>query len=263
MAKILVRKRVAKASAENTSARSSIILMIVVIVIAGYCVAFGLQTLVWFEARHWAGANPWIKDVPQALNAPPIQQGSTELKAFDYEFKVPWTGKSTAVSEPGKIDFHFDSGPVIVFHDPAAQADMAQQLSSENPAQYQRMQNALGQSFGTNYEIYSAVYDASPASISPFSSLRDAIRVNQLLLWKLAFGDDARPGIHSIQFGSNRGFEFGDPSTGQPVALRIFDGRDKQFRIIFLNAAGAATKFTQADIDAVVQSLQPIPITER
>jgi hypothetical protein len=263
MPKSLVRKRVRKPSSGDTSARSTIILMIVVIVIAAYCVAFGLQTLVWFEARHWASANPWIKDAPQALNSPPVAPGTTELKAFDYEFKVPWTGKSKVQTEPSKMEFHFDAGPVIIFYDPAAQADMAQQLGSENPTQYQRVENALGQSFDTNYAIYSAVYGASPSGVSPFSSLSDAIRVNQLLLWKLAFGDDASPGIHSIQFGSNRGFEFGDPSTGQPVALRIFDGRDKQFRIVFLNAAGATTKFTQADIDSVVQSLQPVPFTER
>ena len=253
-----------KPQSENNSARNTIVLTVAVIVVAAYCVAFGLQTLVWFEARHWAGANPWIKDVPQALNSPAVQQGSTQLKAFNYEFKVPWDAKQKIVTDQARMEFHFDSGQVIIFYDPEAQADVLRALTSENTAEYQQFQNAfVGQSFDSNYAIYQAVYDASPASVSPVSSLRDAIRVNQLLLWKIAFGADAMPGLHSIQSGSNRGFEFGDPSTGQPVALRLFDGRDKQYRIVFANAAGASTKFTQADIDSAVQSLQPIPIMER
>jgi hypothetical protein len=253
-----------KVRSESNSARNTIILMVVAIVVAAYCVAFGLQTLVWFEARHWAGANPWIKEVPQPLNSPPVQQGSTKLKAFNYQFDVPWDAKQKIVSDLGRMEFHFDSGPVIIFYDPESQADMLRALTSENTAEYQQFQNAfVGQSFDSNYAIYQTVYSASPAAVSPVSSLRDAIRVNQLLLWKIAFGADAMPGLQSIQFGNNRGFEFGDPSTGQPVALRIFDGRDKQFRIVFVNAAGATTKFAQADIDSAVQSLEPVPITER
>ena len=93
--------------------------------------------------------------------------------------------------------------------------------------------------------------------------MRDAIRENQLLLWKMSFGLDAPPPLHSIEFGSNRGFQFGDPSSGRPVALRIFDGRDVQFRFIFLAAAGSSTQIAQGDVDSAVQSLQPVPIVER
>jgi hypothetical protein len=249
---------------ENSSARDTIILTIVVIAVAAYCVAFGLQTLVWFEVRHWAGANPWIKDVPAALASPAVADGGTQLRAFAYEFKVPWDGKPKTTEALGQTEFHFDSGPTVLFYDPEGQADMAKSLGSENPTQYQRFENAVGgQALDTNYAIYQAVYSASPAAVSPFTSLTNAIRVNQLLLWKIAFGADAAPGLHSLQFGSNRGFEFGDPSSGRPVALRIFDGRDKQFRFVFLNAAGATVKISQGDIDLAVQSLQPVPVTER
>ena len=257
------RMRIRKARTEESSARSTIILAVVVIAVAGYCVAFGLQTLVWFEAHHWAKANPWIKDVPTALSSAPVQDAKTKLTAFDYQFNVPWPDKLTVTEEADKTEFRFAAGPVILFYDPLAQADMQKVLNSENPSQYQNFANAFaGQTFDTNYAIYDAVYEASPADISPFSSLMNAIRTNQLLLWKIAFGADAGPGLHSIQFGSNHGFEFGDPAGGQPVALRIFDGRDRQFRIMFMNSPDAKTKFTQADIDSAVQSLEPVPIVE-
>jgi|GEM_PF-840630 len=263
------KRKIRKERTETSSARSTIILAAVVILVAGYCVAFGLQTLVWFEAHHWAKANPWINDAPTAL--PQILYGGLstpgahprKLTAFDYQFNVPWSGKPTAIEEPGQTVIRFDEGPVILFYDPQAQADMLAKLTSQNPTEYHQFSNAfVGQTFDTNYAIYNAVYGASPADVSPFSSLTNAIRVNQLLLWKIAFGADASPGLHAIQLGDNRGFEFGDPSTGNPVALRLFNGRDKQFRIVFMNAPGAKTKFTQADIDLAVQTLEPVPIIE-
>jgi hypothetical protein len=254
-------KRVRKPRSEQSSARNTIILAIVVIVVAGYFVAFGLQTLVWFEANHWATANPWIKEVPTPLASSSAQKGGQKLTAFDYQFDAPFSGKWKTIEGPGTTEFHFDAGPVILFYDPQGQADMLSKLTSQNPLQYQQFSNAfVGQTFDTNYAIYQAVYGASPAGVSPFSSLATAIRVNQLLLWKIAFGADAGPGLHSLQFGSNRGFEFGDPSGGGPVALRLFDGRDRQFRLVFVNAPGATTKFTQADIDSVAASLEPVPI---
>ena len=257
----VVKKVAIKPASEESSAGLTIGLMIEAIAIAVYCVVFGLQMLVWFEAHHWANVNPWIKDVPAPLSSTPVADGKTQIQAFGFQFKVPWEAKPKTADGPGYTEFHFASGPVVVFYDPQGQADMQSKLNSENPSEYQRFANAFeGQTFDTNYSIYKAVYAASPAGISPWGSRPDATRMNQLLLWKIAFGADAGPGLHSIQFGSNEGFEFGDPSTGRPVALRLFDGRDRQFRIIFMNSPDAKTKFTQADIDSVVQSLEPVPL---
>lgn len=259
----IVRKVAAGPRPEASSALPTIILMFAVIVLAAYCIVFGLQTLVWFEAHHWASANPWIKDVPTPLTSSQVADGNTQLQAFGFQFKVPWPGKPKTEGGAGYTEFHFDSGPVVLFYDPQGQADMQSKLNSENPTEYQRFASAFGgQTFDTNYSIYKTVYNASPASVSPWSSSADAVRMNQLLLWKIAFGMDAAPGLHSIQFGGNEGFEFGDPASGRPVALRVFDGRDRQFRIVFMNSPNAKTKFTQADIDSAVRSLEPTPIVE-
>jgi hypothetical protein len=253
------------AQSEKSSARSAIILAAAVVLVAAYSIAYGLQTLVWFETHHWTRSNSWIKDVPQSLHSSSLPSGSAQLKAFDYEFKVPWPGKQKVTPSLGRVEFRFDSGQCVIVFDPQEQADMLHALTSAStPLEYQQFQNVfVGQSFNSNYDLYNAVYSASPDAVSPWMSMRDAIRMNQLLLWKISFGVDATPGIHSIQFGSNRGFEFGDPSSGRPVALRIFNGRDVQLRLIFLTAAGSLARIMQEDIDSAAQSLQLIPITER
>src|SRR5258708_6785804 len=91
---------VEKDEAEKSGALSAIILAALVVLVSAFCVAYGLQTLVWVEARQWASVNPWLRDVPQPLpsstsSATPGAKG-TQVRAYDYEFISPWgAGKVT------------------------------------------------------------------------------------------------------------------------------------------------------------------------
>jgi len=270
-----------KVESEKSDAQSAILLAAAVLIVAVLAVSFGVQTLVWVNSRQWTSVNPWLADVPQPL--PPISasQGDlpplpgdkgakakpakpAQLKAYDYEFTSPWSGNVKTIPGISYVEFHFDSGQVIVFFDPEAQIDVVRQMTSSETPLYQPFQNIFGeQSPTSNYALYQTVYSASPAQISPFMNRQIAFRTNVLLLWKLSFGFDMEPGIHSIELGKNRGFEFGDATTGRPVALRLFDDQDKQFRFIFTVASGSSGQFTQNDINTAVQSLQSIPILER
>lgn len=262
---------------EKSGAQSAILLAAGVLVVAVFGILFGLQTLVWFNAKRWTSQDPWLADTPQPLATtpappdvapPPGKNGKTpkppQLKAYDYEFTAPWPGNVKTVPSSAYVQFQFDSGQVIVFFDPESQLDTVRQMKSGETTQYQQFQNIFGeQAPNTNYELYKTVYSASPAQVSPFMHSQDAFRTNVLLLWKLSFGFDAQPGIHSFELGKNRGFEFGDATNGRPVALRVFDERDGQFRLIFTAAGGATGKFTQDDINLAAQSLRSIPILER
>jgi len=267
---------------ENSGARSAVILAIVVVAIALYTGAFGLPTLVWIEVHHWTSENPWLTEVPKALPgasastsdhlAPlPSISGSQKkqakpelLEAYTYEFAPPWTAKSNIVPSENHVDFRFDSGQVIVFFDPEAQLDVLRALKSTDTAQYVQLRDVFSEPlFASNYDLYQSVYGASPAQTSPFTNSADATRKDALLLWKLSFGFDTAPGVHSFVFGNNRGFEFGDPTNGRPVALRVFNGDDKQFRFIFINVPGSSGTFTQDDIDSAVESLHSVPLLER
>jgi len=256
--------------AEKSSAWSALLLMLLVLLVAGYAVQFGLQTLTWAQAKRWAGINPWLNDVPRDLPPPsaPAAKG-TQVKTYAYEFVAPWSGlklmeSSTQVAASLNFaSFHFDSGQVVVFFDPDAQLDTLRSLRNGNPPEYQKFMNVFAEHpIDSNYEMYKAVYSASPAQLAPFQPRRDAMRINALLIWKLSFGEDTGSGIYSFDFGRNRGFQFGDPSKGA-VAARVFDDRGHQFRFIFAVAAGSQGKITQDDIDHIIQSLEPIPIPER
>lgn len=246
---------------EKSGARSAIVLAVLVVLVAIFCVEYGLQTLVWMEAKRWASINQWLADVPQRIPAPTALPKGTEVRAYGYEFLAPWPGNIKPQPAITSTAFHFDAGQVIVFFDPGTEVDTLHALQTSNQALYVAFANVFSaKPFETNYDLYKAVYEASPAQASPFGDRGESLRLNQLLLWKLSFGIDAPGGISAFDFGKNHGFQFGDPAKGLPVAARVFTDRDVQFRITFAVADGSSGKITQDDVDSVVQSLQHIPI---
>lgn len=254
--------------AENTekhAARNAILLLAALLLVAGYAVEFGPQSLVWLEGKHLASVNPWLLEVPEPLAATTSRSSAkgAQVKAYTYEFTAPWAMAKLAPALTF-VQVKFTPGQVIVFFDPEVQLDTLRVLKNSNPLEYQRFANLfVDRPIETNYALYENVYGASPAQLSPFMPARSAMRLNTLLQWKLSFGTEGGSGAHSFVFGDHRGFQFGDPVAGGPVAVRVFDDRDHQFRFLFDVVAGSGAKITQEDIDAVVSTLQPIPLLER
>jgi len=267
MSDVAEKVEVEKDEVEKCGALSAIILAVLVVLVSAFCVAYGLQTLVWVEARHWASVNPWLRDVPQPLpasasSAAPNTKGM-QVKAYDYEFISPW-GAGKVTPYLAHVEFRFPAGQVAILFDPETSLDTMRNLKSTNPLEYQRFTNVfVDHPIEFNYQLYEMVYGASPAQLSPIMTSRDAMRMNVLLLWKLSFGFDTTPGIYSFDFGKNHGVQFGDPGKGRPVAVRIFDDRDRQFRLIFLVTAGSNAPLTQDGINTAVSSLKPVPIIDR
>lgn len=275
--------KVAAEESEKSGATSAIVLVIAVILVAGFAVQYGLQTLIWIESKNWAASNPWITDVPAPLPAPTttpapaaLTSGSSksgskkaaappaQIKLYDYEFLPPWPGNNQIKPGQSYSEVRFDSGQVIVFFDPATQVKTISDMRTQNTPDYQRLEAIFGdQTPASDFALYQLAYEAAPANVSPLMQRTDALRVNGAMLYKLGFGYEVQSGIHSFAFGMNRGFEFGDAAKGGPVVLRLFDDRDNQFRMIFTVAAGSSAKITQDDIDLAAQSFQPVPLLER
>ena len=192
------------------------------------------------------------------------QSKGTLLKAYDYEFRVPWTSKWKQTLPAATTVFRFDSGQIVAVLDPEAQLDALRAIRTAKSQEYLNFADVLAaQNVDSNYALFRAVYGASPAQVSPLMSESDAQRIAILLEWKLSFGLDARPGIYSFDFGGNHGLQFGSPAPGRPVALRVFDDQGSQLRLIFTNAPGSNAAITQDDITLAAQTLKSIPLLER
>ena len=258
---------------DKSSARPAIILLILVFLVAGFTVKYGLQTLTWIEGKLWNSDSPWLANVPQPIAQtlaplPPLPGAAKPalVKAYNYEFKSPWPGNPTAKGTLTYTEFRYDSGQVIVFFDPDSQVDTMRTLKASNPAEYQRFATVFADKpLNTNFEMYQAVYQTTPSQLSPIASPSDAMRMNVLLLWKLSFGLDlpCEGDFYSFDWSTAKGFQFGNPDKKVPVAVRAFNDRDHQFRFIFTAANAAADRITQNDINTIMQTLKVEPFSER
>jgi len=244
---------------KRESARTTIILSLVTVAVAAYALLFGLQTLIYFEARHWAAATPTLNDVPRPLPSTAASAvREKNLTFYGFQFAAPWKGITKQDPENDRSEIDFKSGTVLVFFNPEGEKNIVDSIRTGDPKTYTQYQAVFGTNlFANDYALYLAVYGASPAGISPFMSGDEAVRISTLLQWKLAFGSDGTKSIYTLQAGDNRGLQFGDPARGHIVVVRLFDSHGQQIRLLFTSKSAQANVFSQADVNCVVDSIHP------
>lgn len=245
------------------SARATIILAIVCVGIGAYALTYGLQTLTYFEVRHWTSANPYLNTTPQPIPstaASAVQEKN--LSAYGMQVAAAWKAILPEKQNAGSIEIDFKQGPILIFFDPAGQKNIVESIQDGNPQTFDQYKSIFGDRlFATDYDLYSAVYAASLAEVSPFMTRTSVVRASTLLQWKLGFGTYGASAIYTVQTHGLRGFQFGDPSRDRIIVEQLFDGRRQQFKLLFTSRAGPGT-FPQADINCLLDSLQPADATQ-
>ncbi|HVA72734.1 MAG TPA: hypothetical protein VNF02_06435 [Candidatus Limnocylindrales bacterium] len=245
---------------KKESARATVLLSLATVVIAAYALAFGLQTLIYFEARHWTVATPFLTQVPQPLPSTVASAPQEKtLSFYGYQFAAPWKGIRREQPGNARSQINFAAGPILVFFNPEGEKNIVESIRRGDPQVYQRYQTVFGQNlFPDDYALYRAVYGATPASLSPFMSSAKAVRISTLLQWKMAFGNNNASAIYTLHAGRSRGLQFGDPSHNPAIVVRLFDPSDREMRLLFTSKSAQPGTFSQADINCVIDSIEPV-----
>ncbi len=241
---------------------SAFILLAVLIIVAGYSVFYGLQTITLLNARHWGTTEPSLYDTPHDLDlkSTPAPQ-TTHAEIYNYQCEFPWKGPAQTEVGEDATDFKFPSGAFVRLYQPESQVDNLKTFKGETPEEQRRIDSMFGaHPFSSNFDLYSAVYEASPAQISPFMSRGDAQHVSALLIWKLNYDTVLPGGVFRFDAGPIRGLQFGTPDQAHAVIFRAFGVQDRQFEFLILMRANSTTKLAQNDINLIINSLKPIPL---
>jgi hypothetical protein len=241
------------------SARTTIILAVVTLAIGVYALMFGLQTEFYFQGNYWARKAPFLREVPQPMPSTAASAAQEKnLSFYEMTFDAPWKGIAAQKSGDAHSEVDFNAGPIVIFFNPQGEKDVVSSIRNDNPQTYDKYRDVFGEEmFATNYDLYLAVYSASPAQLSPFIPRQRIERIGTLLEWKLAFGASGASAIYTLQTNGFRGLQFGDPSQDPMVMVRLFDSHNAQFRLLFTSKAGRGT-FPQSDINCVLDSFQPV-----
>jgi hypothetical protein len=246
---------------KSESARTTLILAFCTLLVGCYAIFFGLQTVAALQTRRWAQTSPFLRATPQPLPSS-AASAAQEKNLFFYglSFEAPWKGIAKTTKGDAHSEVDFRSGETIIFFNPDDEQDIVGSIKSGDPTVYNHYERIFGTGFyPSNYALYTAVYGAAPAEISPFMARSKVARIETLLLWKLRFGTDGANTIFTVQTSHMRGFQFGDPSLNRIVIARLFDENDRQVKIVFASKSGQPGTISQADINCVLDSVEPSP----
>ena len=181
----------------------------------------------------------------------------TTLSCYGYRFEVPWQAVVRQVNEGRWTEAQFRGGQRVRFINPEY-ANGDTHLGHPDALE----DAAFGSNIpGSKYEHFKAIISMSPTQLSPFRSRRSIARDRAYLVLKgLWFEHNpGRPDIFSIEAPHYRGFESSDLAYGrQEVGLTLFDAAEHEFGFSISVARDSTAKLTQAEINRVIQSLQPI-----
>ena len=249
------------AGTENESSVSALGLLVLLVLAAWFAIGYELQTLIAFEVRQWASANPQLNVTPQpAAGAAPTAATGARIEHYNYQFNLP--GKEPPAEDLPTPDYDVvkaKTGEVVIFFNPDEEIDILAAMKAGNTA-LSRGYNTIfaDHLFDSNYSLYAAVYSANPLQAHPWMPRLDALRIDALLIDKLSFGLEAPGPIYLFNWGGLRGIRFGDAAHGGPVAFHAFDNHDRQFRFVFTTRANTSTAIilNEGEIEQVVESVR-------
>jgi hypothetical protein len=209
----------------------------------------------WYFAREMSRDNPHLNVTPASL-----QDRSTSLLAparlqcFEFVFQVPWDQIKSRKDSRSVAIISFKNGPTIMTFDPADLSD----LSNSTRAQTKRIEKVFGsRAMSSNYDWMATELAATPDQIhfwNRYGNVRTAVLLGLKQIEVLDSTAIYRNGNEEL-----KGFQFGNPAVDSRVTLDLYDVNNRRYQLVIASPSKAARTFSQADINAIVASMRPIP----
>ena len=236
----------------------------VVISVGAALVSRWPQIMAYYEVHKLAQEDHLLSVVPEPLSDISVSANQgTLLSYFGYQCEVPWTDIVKVNRSATIVAVAFKSGEALVFFDPASAPDLAN-IMRVGAADPRNVLSVFGpEAMQSNYALASTILNLTPKRISLWISPREAAGTTILLNLKRIYTVNAETGLFSVKTSGYRGYQRGNPQRARNVDLSVFDDRDHEFRFTVGTAPGKPLTITQPDINRILDTLRPVPISER
>lgn len=219
----------------------------------------GMNVMVWHFIQQTSKDNPNLAVIPVAPpNNGQAKLHGAELTAFGYSLQVPWNDINTKKKIGSTVIWLFKSGEVVTMCRPSkANNKVGLFRTSKN---FQKLKQIVGaQAFRSDYDLLAAELNATPSQIHWWSSRAAKARSIFLLnLKSIAILDWSA--IYLQSTSGMHGFQFSNPGRSPDIIrLELFDRNHRRYRIWILKKKANHTFITQAQVNALVASIKPLP----
>jgi hypothetical protein len=224
-----------------------------------------LGVAAWFfalplEAHYWARRDPVLRQTPVPVRDLSITQSTGRTNVFcGCAFDVPWSDLDETRTKTGgnSTTLFFDSGLVALLKCEPPREFVQGVLSSieVSPAEFGR---AFGQGpLESDYALTRLMLGTTPMSFSTPHRQQGALMA--LLVLKAMAIPPADSGIFAVHSAEFDGFQYQDPQARPDRVLMDLFSEDRGLEFhFFLKYHGASPKFSQADINRIVQTIHKV-----
>jgi len=245
----------------------ALIIVACVVVVVGpivYVWLFGFQTMMALEVRYLYRKSPEAWQTPVEIPDASISSTShKKISYFGYELELPWDDVDDQKSRTvGSFRVTaFSSGNVVSFS-ASPPRDFVDTVIRGTKMDRDSFAWVFGEEAArSDYFFHRELLQATPSSVSPFMSRRDASRGSELLLLKAITMPASDSGIFEIQTPHFRGFQF-EGSRGRALVVRDdLYAEDGGLELNFIQrGAGSAPVLSQPEINRVLQSIHKVSV---
>jgi hypothetical protein len=207
--------------------------------------------------------NPAMWKVPATLPDLATSTSGMKLFYFGWQFEVPWKDLDPSKTKPiGKSPWQwqvigFHSGRRILFiRRPAKHWSKVLFPSTDSYTERAYMKWLVGADASSDYAFMRAMLEGSPDELSLFSFRGEGARLNLLLMFKSIeiVVHDAKSGIFMIDSSDSKGFQYGNPESGQARIDDVLYSDRGAVEFRFWSCPPNKAPISQADINRVIQT---------
>jgi hypothetical protein len=226
-----------------------------------YAIIFGRPTIFVWVVKDETAHDPIAAMVPIPLPDTSISATPGQIvRFFGYQFEVPWQ-EPVSVKNPGDylaLAYSPSDKRSVGFFNPAHNsalvAEVRDNLKSHgvNPQAANDFLNAQ-----SDYDLDRSILFSTPDQLSLVFPRRKEVFVAARLMIKHIRERESETGMYLFEIGNLHGFQFGNPERADMIHVDAYDDQGLKFEFIIGIKHGSAPRLTQAEINRVLQTLQP------
>jgi hypothetical protein len=225
--------------------------------LAGIGIGISNQLEPWLLTRSLFRDNPNLSIVPAVLPDQSVAPLSGMIvQTYGFSFQTPWNESAKVKNGKSVYLLAFPEGGVGVLVFNPSRAFESARMMRDDP----RKAQILGEkTVHSSYDLMAAEMWTKPEQVKWWNPPTQNARYSILLSMKsMELGDDGA--VYAVNFGQVRGFQEGNPAVPPyRVHLDLFDAADHHYEIQIAVQNDSRSVLTQAQVNAMVASLRPIP----
>ena len=234
------------------------------VVIARGPIVIAIGAIVWFLLPwYWAmgmrSMSPELQIVPVDVPDKSITKLSpVHVTPPGYTFQVPWDDVVANKDTQSGSSVRFKSGYVVLAMKPASDSGFSSAFRKLPDGKRRALIRVFSEEeVRSGYQLLADTLQATPDQIRWWARTRN-VKVSILFGLKFTEMIDSKA-VFRVGNSDLKGFEFVDSLIApRMVKLKLFDKTDQSYEI-FVARAESGQPIAQADINAIVASMRPIP----